>query len=168
MTRFCSLRQPSCKPNLEMRRVRKGEYMKGEIALRACSGAPLDQILGSSVVFNWSSLGLGATVGAITVEYHVGSEGSVESLKLWACNGQYWSLICDYAPNVGWADGPRFSNGYHSRRLGRLLQSILMNQDLFAHGRNPNTNGKLEIGIPTVQQTDDATLQVHQAFAGLQ
>jgi hypothetical protein len=142
--------------------------MKLEIAFKACNSVPLDQILGSSVVLNWSSLGLGAAVGAITIEYHVGSEGSVERLKLWACSGKYWSLICDYAPNVGWSDGPRFSNGYHSRRLGRLLQSILMNQNLFTHSRNPNTNGTVEIGVPTLEQTTDATLQVSEAFAGLQ
>jgi hypothetical protein len=142
--------------------------MKTAIALKACTAVPLDQILGSSVVLNWCSLGLGAAVGAVTIEYHVGSEGSVECLKLWACVGEYWSLICDYVPNAGWADGPRFSNGYHSRRLGRLLQSILMNQNLFTHSRNPNTNGTVEIGVPTVQQTTDATLQVGDAFAGLQ
>ena len=141
--------------------------MKLAMALKSCN-TPLDQILGSSVVLNWSSLGLATTVGAITIEYHVGSEGVVESLKLWACAREYWSLICDYAPNAGWSDGPLFSNGYHSRRLGRLLQSILMNQDLFAHTRSPNSNGIVEIGVPTVQQTTDARSQVSETFAGLQ
>ena len=142
--------------------------MKLGIGLKACNAVPLDQILGSSVVLNWSSLGLATTVGTVTIEYHVGSDGSVECLKIWACTGEYWSLICDYVPNVGWADGPRFSNGYHSRRLGRLVQSILMNPNLFLHGRDPNTNGTLQIGVPTEQQTNDATLQVSGAFAGLQ
>ena len=142
--------------------------MKLEIGLKACGAVPLDQILGSSVVLNWSSLGLATTVGAVTIEYHVGKEGAVESLKLWACVGEYLSLICDYVPNVGWTDGPRFSNGYHSRQLGRLLQSILMNQNLFTHGRGPNTNATVEIRVPTAQQTNDATLEVQGAFAGLQ
>lgn len=142
--------------------------MKVEIAFKPCSTVALDQILGSSVVLNWSSLGLGAAIASVRIEYHVGGEGSVDSLKLWACGGEYWSLICDYAPNVGWSDGPRFSNGYHSRQLGRLLQSILMNQDLFTHGRGPNTTGTVEIRLPTVEETTDATLQVHGAFAGLQ
>jgi hypothetical protein len=142
--------------------------MKLEIGLKACSAVPLDQILGSSVVLNWRSLGLATTVAEVKIEYHVGSEGSVDCLKLWACTGEYWTLICDYVPNVGWSDGPRFSNGYHSRRLGRLLQSILMNQNLFTHRRNPNTNGTVEISVPTVEQTTSATLQVNEAFAGLQ
>ena len=141
--------------------------MKADIAFKPCSAVPLDQILGSSVVLNWSSLGLSTTVASVRIEYHVGSEGSVDSLKLWACGGEYWSLICEYAPNLGWSDGPRFSNGYHSRRLARLLQSILMNQQLFTHDRGSNTNGAVEILLPTVQQTTDATLQVQGAFAGL-
>ena len=141
--------------------------MKSEMALKVRGAAPLDQILGSSVVLNWSSLGLGAAVGTVTIEYHVGDGGVVQSLKLWACTGEYWSLICDYTPNVGWSDGPRFSNGYHSRQLGRLLQTILMNQDLFTHSRNPNSNGSVEIGVPTVEQTTSATQQVSGAFIGL-
>lgn len=142
--------------------------MKVDIALKPCSIVPLDEILGSSVAHNWNSLGLGAAVASVRIEYHVGSEGSVDSLKLWACGGEYWSLICDYAPNAGWSDGPRFSNGYHSRRLGRLLQSILMNQNLFTPSRGANTTGTVEILLPTVEETTDATLQVQGAFAGLQ
>ena len=148
--------------------VEKWRYMKLGIAFKPCSTVPRDQILGSSVVLNWNSLGLGTAVPSVRIEYHVGSKGSVDSLKLWACGGEYWSLICDYAPNVGWSDGPRFSNGYHSRQLSRLLQSILMNQELFTHGRGPNTNGTVEIHLPTLQQTTDATLHVQGAFAGLQ
>jgi len=142
--------------------------MKVDLAFKPCSTVPFDQILGSSVVLNWSSLGLGTAVASIRIEYRVGSERSVESLKLWACGGDYWSLICDYTPNVGWTDGPRFSNGFHSRQLARLLQSILMNQDLFTHARGPNTNGTIDIRVPTPQQTTDATLEVHGAFPGLQ
>ena len=113
-------------------------------------------------------MGLGSAVASVRIEYRVGSEGSVDSLKLWACSGGYWSLICDYAPDTGWPDGPRFSNGYHSRQLGRLLQSILMNQELFNHTRGPNTKGTVEIRVPTLQQTADATLEVQGAFSGLQ
>jgi hypothetical protein len=142
--------------------------MKVAIGLKACNAAPLDQILSSTVVLNWNSLGLGSAIDGLTVDYHIGSDGLVESLKLWACSGLYWSLICDYAPKTGWADGPRFSNGYHCHRLGRLLQSILMNQHLFTHDRNPNSNGRVEIGVPTVQQTTDATFQIQDSFAGLQ
>ena len=142
--------------------------MKAQMALKACSAVPLDRILNSAVIVNWSALGLGAAVGGARIEYRTGTEGSVESLKLWACNGEYWSLICDYSPSVGWADGPRFTNGYHSHRLGRLLQSILMNQGLFTHRLGRNTNATVEIGVPTAEQTTDATLQVNQAFVGLQ
>jgi len=148
--------------------TKKGEHMKAAVSLKACNAAPLDQILSSSVVLNWSSLGLGTMIDALTLDYHIGSDGIVDSLKLWACSGEYWSLICDYSPKTGWADGPRFSNGYHSHRLGRLFQSILMNQHLFTHDRSPNTNGRVEIAAPTAEQTTDATFQIQEAFAGLQ
>jgi hypothetical protein len=83
-------------------------------------------------------------------------DGSVESLKLWASAREYWSLVCDYSTQLGWSDGPRFSNGYHSHRLGRLLQSIMMNQNLFRHDCGSNSNGTLEIGAPTMEDTQSA------------
>jgi len=142
--------------------------MKTELILKTANTVSLDQVLSNSVVLSWNSLGLGSAISAVNIEYHVDPEGAVDSLKLWACSGQYSSLICEYSPHVGWSDGPRFTNGFHSRQLGRLLQSILLNGPLFAHGRRPNTNGTIEIGPPTVEQTTDATMQLHEAFDGLQ
>jgi hypothetical protein len=138
--------------------------MKAEIPFRACNAVPLDRILNSAVIVHWSTLGLGSTVGGVRIEYHTGTEGAVESLKLWARRSEYWSLICDCSPHSGWSDGPRFANGFHSRQLGRLLQSILMNQNLFGPDCGPNANGTLEIGIPSVQEVADAASQVSEAF----
>ena len=126
---------------------------------------PSSDILNSAVVVNWNTLGLGSAVTGIRVEYHTGKEGSVESLKLWACRSEYWSLICDCSPHFGWSDGPRFANGYHSHQLGRLLQAIIMNQNLFGPDCGPNANGTLDIGIPTSQEITYATSQVSEAFS---
>ena len=123
----------------------------------------IDHILTSAVVLNWEALTASPT-GKVRVEYHIGSDGSVENLTIWGSAREYWSLICNYSVNPGWSDGPSFSNGFHSRTLGRLLQSIMMNQNLFFHDRKPNTNGRLEIGAPTPQVTDDARLQVNETF----
>ena len=62
----------------------------------------LSQILESAVVVNWSDLVQVATGGLLQVEYHIGGERSVDSLKMW-CNTTrgYWSLICDYSVNPG-------------------------------------------------------------------
>jgi hypothetical protein len=138
--------------------------MKADLAPKACASLPLNQILGSAVVLNWDALTAGATAGLVRIEYHVGADGALESLKLWARAREYWSLICDYPVHLGWSDGPRFQNGYHSRRLGRLLQSIVMNQNMFTHECSANTNGLLEIGTPTMEDTASATERVNEAF----
>jgi hypothetical protein len=124
----------------------------------------LDLILTSAVVVNWDALTSSSPAARIRIEYHIGMDGAVEYLKLWMSAREYWSLICDYSIHPGWSDGPRFSNGYHSRTLGRLLQSIMMNQKLFGHGCEPNSNGLLEIGTPTMQDTDEAKLRVNETF----
>lgn len=102
----------------------------------------------------------------VRIDYHTGAEGSVESLKLWACCKEYRSLICDWSPDFSWSDGPRFANGYHSRKLGRLLQAILMNQNLFGPDCGPRANGTLDIGIPTSEDITHGTVQVSEAFNG--
>lgn len=124
----------------------------------------IDHILTSAVVLNWEALTASSPTGKVRVEYHIGTDGSVEYLTIWGSAREYWSLICNYSVNPGWSDGPSFSNGYHSRALGRLLQSIMMNQNLFFHGRKPNTNGLLEIGAPSPQDTDNALLRVNETF----
>lgn len=139
--------------------------MKAEIQFQACNAVPLDLILNSAVIVHWNTLGLGPAVAGVRIDYHTGAEGSVESLKLWACCKEYRSLICDWSPDFSWSDGPRFANGYHSRKLGRLLQAILMNQNLFGPDCGPRANGTLDIGIPTSEDITHATVQVSEAFS---
>lgn len=138
--------------------------MKADLAPKPCISLPLNQILGSAVVLNWDALAAGSSDGLIRIEYHVDADGSLEYLKLWARTREYWSLICDYSVHLGWSDGPRFLNGYHSRRLGRLLQSIMLNQSMFTHECGANSNGVLEIGTPTMEDTASATERVNEAF----
>jgi hypothetical protein len=124
----------------------------------------LDHILTSAVLLNWQALTASLTSGQVRIEYHIGADGTVESLRLWGSTREYWSLICNYSVNPGWSDGPSFSNGYHSRALGRLLQSIMMNQNLFHHACQPNSNGTLHIAAPSPRETDDARLRVSETF----
>ncbi len=132
--------------------------------LSKTSVTALEHILSSAVVLNWDAVACQSQAAMVRIEYHVGTDGAVESLKLWARAREYWSLICDYSPHMAWSDGPRFSNGYHSRPLGRLLQSILMNQSLFQYDRSPNSNTTLEIGAPTAEDADYAMQRVNEAF----
>ena len=137
--------------------------MKTQLPLRPLA-SPLDHILSSAVVLNWNALACQSEPTMMRLEYHVGRDCAIESLKLWACSRDYWSLICDYTPSVGWSDGPRFTNGYHSRSLARLFQSILMNQNRFQHGHKPNTNATLEIHTPTAEDTLLASDRVSEAL----
>src|SRR5271154_4065901 len=107
--------------------------MKTELPVKPTGTMALNHILGSAVVLNWDAVACHSTSATVRIEYHIGMDGSVDYLKLWAGGREYWSLICDYSPHGGWSDGPRFSNGYHSRTLGRLLQAIILNQNLFRH-----------------------------------
>jgi hypothetical protein len=137
--------------------------MKPELVAKT-PGTALEHILASAVILNWQAVACQYNSAAVRVEYHIGVDGTVDCLKLWACGREYWSLICDYSPHAGWSDGPRFSNGFHSRPLGRLLQSIIMNQNLFRHDCSPNSSVTLEVGIPTPEDTDRATQRVNDAF----
>ena len=138
--------------------------MTTELAPKAAGSVALDHILGSAVVLNWNALASGSSNCLVKIEYHIGSDGSLEYLRLWARVREYWSLICDCSIHLGWSDGPRFSNGYHSRNLGRLLQSIMLNQNRFPHDHRPNSNGTLAIGPPTAEDTTCATARVSEAF----
>ena len=137
--------------------------MKAELPLKAPVVA-LDHILSSAVVLNWNALACQPAPTMLRLEYHIGLDCAIENLKLWARSREYWSLICDYTPNVGWSDGPRFANGHHSRSLARLFQSILMNQSRFHHAYGPNTNATLEIYAPTAEDTVLAGERVSEAF----
>jgi hypothetical protein len=124
----------------------------------------LDQLLNSAVVLNWDAVTQASTPGRVRVEYHIGADGVLEYLKLWTHAREYWSLICEYSAHISWSDGPRFCNGYHSRSLARLLQSIMMNQMLCSHSGSPNTNGTVEVGPPTAEDVDAAKLRVSETF----
>jgi hypothetical protein len=124
----------------------------------------LDHLLNSAVILNWDALTQSSTPGSVRVEYHIGVDGTLEHLKMWNTSREYWSLICEFSVHIGWSDGLRFCNGYHSRSLSRLLQSIVMNQGICTHTCSPNTNGILEVGTPTTEEVEAARLQVTQTF----
>jgi len=139
--------------------------MKNEIPITP-SAPPqgLDELLNSAVVLNWDALTRSSTPGRVRVEYHIGADGGLEYLKLWNSAREYWSLICEYSAHLGWSDGPRFCNGYHSRSLSRLLQSIMMNQRQCSHSPKPNTNGTLEVGPPSAEDVEAAKQRVSETF----
>ena len=139
--------------------------MKSEVPITP-SAPPqsLDQLLNSAVVLNWDALTQSSAPGRVRVEYHIGVHGALEYLRMWNTTREYWSLICEFSAHLGWSDGLRFCNGYHSRSLSRILQSIMMNQGLCTHTRSPSSNGTLEVGPPTTEEVEAARLQVTETF----
>ena len=139
--------------------------MKTEISITPSAPLQLlDELLNSAVVLNWDAVTQGSMPGRVKVEYHIGADGTLEYLKLWSQAREYWSLICEYSTHLSWSDGPRFCNGFHSRLLGRLLQSIMMNQLRCSHDRKPNTNGTLEVGPPTAEDVEAANLRFSEVL----
>lgn len=133
--------------------------MKSEVpALPSLPPQSLDQLLTSAVVLSWDAVTQSSPSGRVRVEYHIGTDGALEYLKLWCQAREYWSLICEYSTHASWSDGPRFCNGFHSRLLSRLLQSIMTNQQQCSHTCKPNSNGTLEIGPPAVEDVEAANL----------
>jgi len=125
----------------------------------------LDRILESAVVLNWKDLLQGQSAGLVQIEYHVGVDRSVDCLKMWRSTPHgYSSLICNYSVNPGWSSGPCFSNGFHSRDLGHLLESIMLNQNFFQPGSDANSNVVIQVGAPTEQQVESAKLQLSDSF----
>lgn len=128
----------------------------------------LNAILESAVFLNWPAFGQAAEGGMVQVEYHVGPEHSIEYLKIWSANTRgYLSLVCDYAVAVHRPNGAgaRFSNGFHSRDLGRFLDSILMNQNLFSLGCRANCNVVIQVRPPSEEQTALAKQRVSEALS---
>jgi len=125
----------------------------------------LDHTLESAVVLNWKDLLQGQSAGFVQIEYHIGADRSVDCLKMWRSTPQgYFSLICNYSVNPGWSSGPSFSNGFHSRELGRLLESIMLNQNFFQLASEPNSNVVLQVSAPTPERVESAKLQLSDSF----
>ncbi len=128
----------------------------------------LNNILESAVVLNWAAFGQPSEGGMVRVEYHVGAELSVEYLKIWSANSRgYLSLVCDYVVAVHRPNGAgaRFINGFHSRDLGRFLDSIMMNQNLFSHDCRANRNVLIQVTPPSEEQTSQAKLRISEALS---
>jgi len=135
--------------------------MKNEIPITPLAPPQaLGELLHSAIVLNWDAITQSSTPGRVRIDYHIGADGALEYLKLWSSAREYWSLICEYSAHLSWSDGPRFCNGYHSRSLARLLQSIMM----CSHSGSPNTNATLEVAPPTAEEVEAAKLRVSETF----
>jgi hypothetical protein len=134
----------------------------------SCAVLELNSILESAVFLSWPAFGQPSEGGMVQLEYHVGAELSIEYLKIWSATSRgYLSLVCDYAVAVHRPNGTgaRFANGFHSRDLGRVLDSILMNQNLFSHACPANSNAIIQVRPPSEEQLALARQRVTDALS---
>ena len=112
---------------------------------------PLDHILESAVVINWSDLVRGAIPGLVHVEYHVGEERLIDNVRIWSSTTRgYWSLVCHCSIDPDLSCTLHFRNGYQDGDFGKLLAAIMKRQGEFLHKRVANTNYLVQVGPPGV------------------
>lgn len=93
-----------------------------------------------------------AATGQVQIEFHIGSDGSVEFVKVWgAIIRGHWNLICEHWMRSGTSNqsGVRFANGHKSDVFRGMLGSIMQHQELFLMGAAPGTDHMIQVSLPT-------------------
>ena len=126
--------------------------MTATLSPPAVTPIQVDAILSDAVALNWSDLMPELTSGLIHIEYHVEPLGSVEHMKVWASTIRgYWNLVCEHWMrwDVSGPSGLRFSNGYKSDGLARMLDTIMQHQEVLWVGTGPGKNCMIQVQPPT-------------------
>lgn len=67
---------------------------------KTAGSTPLDRILESVVVINWSNLVRGITPAVVHVEYHFDGDRFMDNSRIWSSTTHgYWSLVITRDPN---------------------------------------------------------------------
>ena len=130
----------------------------------------LEQILESAVVVSWADLMHGAQTGLMHIEYGFGPLGTLDYLKFWSSITRgHWLLVCEYwmSASTLHSTGVRFENGYQSKGLAHILESVMQHQNSFVLPENRGRQGLLQILTPTEQESTAAAVLVNQAFDSL-
>jgi len=67
---------------------------------KSSESMPLDQVLESAVVINWSDLVRGAVPGLAHVEYHVGAERLIDDVRIWSSTAEATGAWCATARSI--------------------------------------------------------------------
>jgi len=112
---------------------------------------PLEQILESAVLINWSNLVRGAFPGLIHVEYHTGEERFIDDVRIWSSTSRgYWSLVCHCSIDPDLSCNLNFRSGYEDGNFANLLSAIMKHQREFPQQQAANTNYLVQVGPPSV------------------
>jgi hypothetical protein len=119
----------------------------------------IDEMLESAVALSWQDLPQTEEKGMIQIEHAPGS--SLEYLKIWnlASKGS-WDLVCEYWMASQLPAGTpklKFSNGYHSETLAKMLEMIMQQQDDFTASQGPGA-GLIQVTAPSEQEIQAASI----------
>jgi hypothetical protein len=119
----------------------------------------LDTALRFAVMQAWGDLTNVNDPCSIRVEYQCDPGTPLDCLKIWSDGGGGCQhLVCDYwtwsSPTH--ANGVRFRNGYHSDKLGQILDFIMKNQDQFTRRADACRDGLILIDPPTEGESTEA------------
>ena len=120
--------------------------------LHTVDSIPFDEALADVVVLTWDDLMPEPSSDLIHIEYHVDPFGAVEFVKVWASTSRgQWNLICEYWSQAGSSheSGLRLFGRYKSAELGRMLQSVLQNREIFLVGTAPGRDRMIQVFPPT-------------------
>jgi hypothetical protein len=127
----------------------------------------LDQILESAIVVSWADLMRGTETGLIHIEYGFAPDGTLDYLKVWSSISRgHWLLACEYwmSASTFHSTGVRFENGYKSKGLAHILESVMQHQNSFVLPPNLGRQGLLQISAPTAEESAGAAALVDVAF----
>jgi hypothetical protein len=127
----------------------------------------LERILESAVVNHWADLTRGNAAGLIHIEYGFADGGTLHYLKVWSSLSRgHWLLACEYwmSANTFHTAGVRFSNGYRSEELTRILELVMQSQNSFVLPPNLGRQGLLQISTPTAEESAAAAILISEVF----
>jgi hypothetical protein len=120
----------------------------------------LDKVLEFAVILAWEDLMKVTKPCSVRVEYQCAPGASLDYLRIWSDRGGgYQHQVCDCWTWTSPAhpSGVRFTNGYHSDRLGQTLDFIMKNQDQFTRRADACRDGLVLIYPPTEDERIEAS-----------
>lgn len=112
----------------------------------------IDRILECAVALNWKDLTTSDEPTSIQVEYHVGSDRSLEYLKCWSSTQRgYWHLVCEYWMKSGptHQSGLTFNGSIYSADFDWMLNAIMQHQAAFPPSSSDFSDGLIQISRPS-------------------
>jgi hypothetical protein len=124
----------------------------------------LDRVLEAAVILSWPDLMPNSESGLVHVEYDLGTTGEIGFLQVWSSEVRgFWHLVCTYSSSPQKND-IQFENGYSSKRLAEILNSVMSHQDIFQPPPDLGRQGLLQIAPPSEKERIAARVLITEAL----